>query len=149
MLVLEVICAIEKSAIDACASCRGVLAHCRQSPGGTFCNYRSTSSNGMRRISRVEFSGIGVGLVSLGASPMRFPAQNQMLVVYNPTDSVPRGWYRVGIAGSLHVADIVMTWLPVVVAALAAQPRSLPTAIPLLGALAPWRHKECASTACP
>ncbi|RZJ02383.1 MAG: hypothetical protein EOO54_26470, partial [Haliea sp.] len=40
----------------------------------------------------------------------------RMFVVYNPTDSVPRGWYRVSSidnAASLHVGSIVLARLPV------------------------------------
>jgi len=66
-------------------------------------------------------------------------------IVYNPSDSVPPGWYRIGplgAAGSLHVGSIVLARLPAAAAALAAQRRYLPAGIPLLkriGAVAPQR----------
>lgn len=65
-------------------------------------------------------------------------------VVYNPTDSVPIGWYRIepihSSAVSLHVGSIVLARLPADVAALAAQRGYLPSHIPLLkrvGAISP------------
>ena len=61
-------------------------------------------------------------------------------LVYNPSDSVPVGWYRIGSSDALHVGAIVLTTLPPDVAALAAQRRYLPARVPLLkrvGAVAP------------
>lgn len=65
-------------------------------------------------------------------------------VIYNPSDSVPVGWYRIEPADSpprpLSVGSIVLTRLPAKVAALAAQRGYLPLYIPLLkrvGAVAP------------
>lgn len=65
-------------------------------------------------------------------------------LIYNPSDSVPVGWYRIERTDSpprpLSVGDIVLTRLPADVAALAAQRGYLPSHIPLLkrvGAVAP------------
>lgn len=65
-------------------------------------------------------------------------------VVYNPSNSVPVGWYRIepanSPADSLHVGSIVLARLPAEMAALAAQRGYLPPNIPLLkrvGAVAP------------
>lgn len=65
-------------------------------------------------------------------------------VIYNPSDSVPVGWYRIERADSLprplSVGSIVLARLPADVAALAAQRGYLPSHIPLLkrvGAVAP------------
>lgn len=65
-------------------------------------------------------------------------------VVYNPSNSVPVGWYRIepvnSPANSLHVGSIVLARLPAEPAALAAQRGYLPPHIPLLkriGAIAP------------
>lgn len=65
-------------------------------------------------------------------------------VVYNPSNSVPVGWYRIepvnSPAGSLHVGSVVLARLPAEPAALAAQRGYLPPHIPLLkrvGAVAP------------
>jgi conjugative transfer signal peptidase TraF len=69
-------------------------------------------------------------------------------LIYNPSDSVAVGWYRVdplnAVDGSLpppmHVGSIVLTTLPTNAAALAAQRGYLPARVPLLkrvGAIAP------------
>ena len=61
-------------------------------------------------------------------------------LVYNPSDSVPPGWYRIAPPDSLHVGSIVLARLPADAAALAAQRGYLPTHIPLLkriGAMSP------------
>jgi conjugative transfer signal peptidase TraF len=81
------------------------------------------------------------GLAALAWTSFVRPAA---LVIYNPSDSVPVGWYRIEPADSLprplSVGSIVLTRLPADVAALAAQRGYLPAHIPLLkrvGALAP------------
>ncbi|MFC6841418.1 S26 family signal peptidase [Xanthomonas theicola] len=69
-------------------------------------------------------------------------------LIYNPSDSVTVGWYRVDPLGHdtdsrprpLSVGSIVLTTLPSKAAALAAQRRYLPMRVPLLkrvGAVAP------------
>lgn len=80
-----------------------------------------------------------IGLAAL-LMPLAIP--NRVQIVYNPTDSVPRGWYRIAPADSLHVGSIVLARLPAQAAALAAQRDYLPAGIPLLkriGAMAPQR----------
>ncbi|HYW55789.1 MAG TPA: S26 family signal peptidase [Polaromonas sp.] len=74
---------------------------------------------------------------------MPLPAHKRALVVYNPTDSVPRGWYLVGSmkrAGALPVSSVVLARLPVDVEAFAGQRGYLPGGVPILkriGAIAP------------
>nr|WP_255485027.1 S26 family signal peptidase [Acidovorax sp. JMULE5] len=61
-------------------------------------------------------------------------------LVYNPTDSVARGWYLIGPPVALHVGSIVLVRLPADVAAFAAQRGYLPKGVPILkriGAVAP------------
>jgi len=69
-------------------------------------------------------------------------------LIYNPSDSVPIGWYRVeplrertgSLPRPVSVGSIVLTTLPTYAAALAAQRRYLPARVPLLkrvGAIAP------------
>ncbi|SAK81816.1 S26 family signal peptidase [Caballeronia ptereochthonis] len=69
-------------------------------------------------------------------------------VIYNPTDSVPVGWYRIDpfdwladpLRNPVHVDGIVLAHLPAQAALLAAQRDYLPLGIPLLkrvGAIAP------------
>uniref|UniRef100_UPI0027B9B3A6 S26 family signal peptidase n=1 Tax=Dokdonella sp. TaxID=2291710 RepID=UPI0027B9B3A6 len=79
-------------------------------------------------------------------------------LIYNPSDSVPVGWYRVDplhhqpgspprpLPPSLRVGSIVLTTLPPDAAALAAQRGYLPARVPLLkrvGAVAP--QEVCSS----
>ena len=93
---------------------------------------------------RALFVGMSISLAAL-CVPLVTPmsAQDRVLVVYNPTDSVPRGWYRVGSidnAASLHVGSIVLAQLPAAVAAFAGQRGYLPSNVPILkrvGAVAP------------
>lgn len=89
----------------------------------------------------VLFISMGLGLAALFA-PAALPhtMHNRVLVVYNPSDSVPRGWYRIEPVGSLHANSIVLARLPPEAAAVAAQRGYLPWSIPLLkriGAMAP------------
>lgn len=93
---------------------------------------------------RVLFAGMGIGLAALCAPAfMPLSAHERVFVVYNPTDSVPRGWYRVGridSVNSLHVGGIVLARLPAGVAAFAGQRGYLPSGVPILkrvGAVAP------------
>ncbi|CAN7517682.1 S26 family signal peptidase [Variovorax paradoxus] len=90
------------------------------------------------------FACMGIGVAALCApSIMPAGAHDRVLVVYNPSDSVRRGWYRIGrmeSAASLHVGSIVLARLPADAAALAAQRGYLPSSVPILkrvGALAP------------
>src|SRR5690606_28386498 len=73
------------------------------------------------------------GLAALAWASFVQPAAH---LIYNPSDSVPVGWYRIERTDSpprpLSVGDIVLTRLPTDVAALAAQRGYLPSHIPLL-----------------
>lgn len=93
---------------------------------------------------RLLFVCMGVGVAALCApSIMPAGAHDRVLVVYNPSDSVPRGWYRIDrmeSAASLHIGSIVLARLPAGVATFAAQRGYLPGGVPILkriGALAP------------
>lgn len=81
------------------------------------------------------------GLAALAWASFVTPSAH---VVYNPSNSVPVGWYRIesvnAPADSLHVGSIVLAQLPAEAATLAAQRGYLPPHIPLLkrvGAVAP------------
>lgn len=79
----------------------------------------------------------GLGIAALAWPSVHTPVAR---IVYNPSDSVPCGWYRIGSADSLHVGSIVLAKLPADAAALAAQRGYLPEHIPLLkriGAMSP------------
>ena len=78
-----------------------------------------------------------LGIAALAWSSVHTPVAR---IVYNPSNSVPPGWYRVGPLYSLHVGSIVLARLPADAAELAAQRRYLPEHIPLLkrvGAMSP------------
>ena len=82
------------------------------------------------------------GIAACGLAALAWAAFVQPLprLIYNPSDSVPVGWYRVRPADALRVGAIVLTTLPPDAAALAAQRRYLPARVPLLkrvGAIAP------------
>ena len=88
-----------------------------------------------RRVAVALFTGFGIAALawpSLHTSVAR--------IVYNPSDSVPPGWYRIDPPDSLHVGSIVLARLPADATALAAQRGYLPEHIPLLkriGAMSP------------
>jgi conjugative transfer signal peptidase TraF len=78
-------------------------------------------------------------LAALAWSAFGTPSQR---IIYNASDSVPKGWYRITLTGSPVVGDIVLTRLPPAATTLAAQRGYLPTHIPLLKtvfAIAPQR----------
>ena len=78
-----------------------------------------------------------LGIAALAWSSVHTPVAR---IVYNPSDSVPSGWYRIGPPHSLHVDSIVLASLPADAATLAAQRGYLPLHIPLLkriGAMSP------------
>ncbi|HEK1439181.1 TPA: S26 family signal peptidase [Pseudomonas aeruginosa] len=99
-----------------------------------------------RRRARLVLAGLtSCGLAALAWT---FLAQPLPRLIYNPSDSVAVGWYRVEpldhradpLPRPLSVGSIVLTTLPPDVAALAAQRGYLPVRVPLLkrvGAVAP------------
>ena len=69
-----------------------------------------------------------------------FRATPDPRLIYNASDSVPIGWYRISPKSSLHVGTIVLVHLPAAASAVAAQRGYLPTGVPLLkriGAMTP------------
>jgi conjugative transfer signal peptidase TraF len=91
----------------------------------------------MKRAAVILFMDIGLAALLM---PLAIP--NHVQLVYNPSDSVPRGWYRIMPADTLQVGSIVLARLPAPTSALAAQRGYLPAGIPLLkriAALAPTR----------
>ncbi|WPH16302.1 S26 family signal peptidase [Variovorax paradoxus] len=99
---------------------------------------------------RLLFACMSIGLAALCApAVMPMAIRDRVFVVYNPSDSVPRGWYRIGrmeSAASLHLGSIVLARLPAGVAAFAAQRGYLPSGVPILkriGALAPQSVCAC------
>jgi conjugative transfer signal peptidase TraF len=65
-----------------------------------------------------------MSLASLVRSPYR--------LIYNPSESAPRGWYWVGLPRDWTVGSFVLVRLPDAVARLAEERRYLPRSVPLL-----------------
>ncbi|MDO8770239.1 MAG: S26 family signal peptidase [Burkholderiaceae bacterium] len=88
-----------------------------------------------RRVVVTLFAGLGIAALawpSLHTSVAR--------IIYNPSDSVPPGWYRISPPESPHVGSFVLVRLPADTATLAAQRGYLPEHVPLLkriGAMSP------------
>lgn len=93
----------------------------------------ASSTRSRRRVRIVLAMASTLGLAALAWAAFVKPNTR---IVYNVTDSVPVGWYRVepmpSSPPSLHVGSIVLTRLPAQPAALAAQRGYLPAHIPLL-----------------
>ncbi|RPM01512.1 S26 family signal peptidase [Pseudomonas aeruginosa] len=100
--------------------------------------------------SRLRVRIVLAGFAAVGLAALAWAAFVQPLprLIYNPSDSVPVGWYRVqpldhrasSLPRRLEVGSIVLTRLPADSAALAAQRGYLPIRVPLLkrvGAVAP------------
>ncbi|MXN30520.1 S26 family signal peptidase [Delftia sp. CH05] len=111
---------------------------------GTAPRPRSHARSRLR--ARIVLAGLAAcGLAALAWASFVHPLPR---LIYNPSDSVAVGWYRVdpldprtgSLPRSLSVGSIVLTRLPADAAALAAQRGYLPTRVPLLkrvGAIAP------------
>ena len=107
---------------------------------------------------------IVLGFAAVGLAALAWAAFVQPLprLIYNPSDSVPVGWYRVqpidhraaSLPRRLEVGSIVLTRLPADAAALAAQRGYLPAHVPLLAWARSRRNTSAsspvrfASTAC-
>ncbi|MCV0280467.1 S26 family signal peptidase [Pseudomonas aeruginosa] len=76
---------------------------------------------------------LAVGLFALGWATI---ATSPPRLVYNASDSVPVGWYRISPANSLAPGDLVLVRLPPEVRSLAARRGYLPANVPLLKTVA-------------
>ena len=110
----------------------------------------STTGTGPRPRSRLRARIVLAALSACGLAALAWASFVQPLprLVYNPSDSVAAGWYRIDpldhraglLPRPLSVGSIVLVPLPAEAAALAAQRSYLPTRVPLLkrvGAVAP------------
>jgi len=110
----------------------------------------STTGTALRPRSRLRARLVLAGLSACGLAALAWASFVHPLprLIYNPSDSVAVGWYRVDPLDHrtslpprpLSVGSIVLVPLPAEAAALAAQRGYLPTRIPLLkrvGAVAP------------
>ncbi len=91
-----------------------------------------------RLCARIVLAGLAAcGLAALAWASFVHPLPR---LIYNPSDSVPVGWYRIVAPDAPRVGSIVLTTLPPEAAALAARRGYLPAGVPLLkrvGAVAP------------
>src|ERR1700730_4206550 len=69
------------------------------------------------------------GVISMLGAAWLEPA---FQLVFNPTDSAPRGWYFITPAARFRVGDYVVAQIPLAAASLAAARGYLPTTVPLL-----------------
>ncbi|MEQ6438182.1 S26 family signal peptidase [Comamonas sp. w2-DMI] len=110
----------------------------------------STTGTAPRPRSRLRARIVLAGLAACGLAALAWASFVHPLprLIYNPSDSVAVGWYRVdplrhrpgSLPRPLSVDSIVLTTLPPDAAALAAQRGYLPARVPLLkrvGAIAP------------
>ncbi|HBO3911618.1 S26 family signal peptidase [Pseudomonas aeruginosa] len=110
----------------------------------------STTSPAPRPRSRLHARIVLTGLSAVGLAALTWASFVQPLprLIYNPSDSIPVGWYRVeprqhrggALLPPLSVGSIVLVRLPAEATALAAQRGYLPAHVPLLksvGAVAP------------
>jgi len=106
------------------------------STGGTAPLLRSHARSRLR--ARIVLAGFAAcGLAALAWASFVHPLPRS---IYNPSDSVAVGWYRIAPPDAPRVGSIVLTTLPPDAAALAAQRGYLPARVPLLkrvGATAP------------
>jgi len=106
------------------------------STGGTAPLLRSHARSRLR--ARIVLTGFAAcGLAALAWASFVHPLPRS---IYNPSDSVAVGWYRIAPPDAPRVGSIVLTTLPPDAAALAAQRGYLPARVPLLkrvGATAP------------
>ena len=80
-------------------------------------------------ITRGPIFGIALGIAAVFAAAYVKPT---VRIVYNPSDSAPRGWYLVRPAPRLSVGEYVVARLPSDTAAFAATRGYLPRSVPIL-----------------
>ena len=79
---------------------------------------------------------LALAVVSLLALAWAALVTSSPRLVYNASDSVPAGWYRIAPAGPVAAGDLVLVRLPPNATALAAQRGYLPSSVPLLKTVA-------------
>jgi len=92
---------------------------------------------------RAPLVGVVFGVIAMLGAAWFKPA---IQLVFNPSDSAPRGWYLVTPAACFRVGDYVMAQIPRAAASLAAARGYLPLTVPLLkrvGAVAGVRVCAC------
>lgn len=90
---------------------------------------------------RVTLIGIAVGLAMMGLSSA---IRSEPRLVYNPSESAPRGWYLIHSIADLRIGDYVIVRLPHDIAAFAAKRGYLPLGVPVLKRVAATEgHQVC------
>lgn len=74
-------------------------------------------------------TGVLIGVVALFAATLNKPVTQ---LIFNPTDSAPKGWYFVRPSVKIHVGDYVVAQIPREAALLAATRDYLPLTLPIL-----------------
>jgi conjugative transfer signal peptidase TraF len=82
---------------------------------------------------RVAVISIAMGLAMIGLSSA---IGSEPKLVYNPSESAPRGWYLIHPASRVGIGDYVIVRLPRDVALFAAKRRYLPLGVPVLKRIA-------------
>ena len=77
------------------------------------------------------FSAVGVALIAIPATGILPP-----ILLYNPSESAPLGWYRIEAIDEISRDDLVVANLPTDASKLAAQRGYLPTGIPVIKTVA-------------
>jgi conjugative transfer signal peptidase TraF len=82
---------------------------------------------------RITLAGMLLGVAALAAAAWMRPG---LRLVYNASDSAPRGWYRVVRPERLQIGDYVVARLPEAATALAASRGYVPRSVPVLKRIA-------------
>jgi len=90
---------------------------------------------------RVAMIGIAVGL---GMISLSSAIRSEPRLVYNPSESAPRGWYLIERVTDLRIGDYLIVTLPHHIAELAAKRGYLPLGVPVLKRVAATEgHRVC------
>ena len=90
---------------------------------------------------RVAMIGIAMALAMIGLSSA---SRSEPRLVYNPSESAPRGWYLIHSVAELQIGDYVIVRLPGHIATFAAKRRYLPLGVPVLKRIVAMQgHRVC------
>ena len=90
---------------------------------------------------RVTMIGIAVGLAMMALSSA---IRSEPRLVYNPSESAPRGWYVIHSVADVRIGDYLIVTLPHDIAAFAAKRGYLPLGVPVLKRVAATEgHQVC------
>ena len=82
---------------------------------------------------------VGLGMISLSST-----IRSEPRLVYNPSESAPRGWYVIHSVDDVRIGDYLIVTLPHDIAAFAAKRGYLPLGVPVLKRVAATEgHQVC------